>query len=137
MKIDIQLKYLIFSFLNSRKKNLHTACFWYLSSILTSRISMISWKQLMLYNIKNFWFVCLIIWYFIFSFIEILIMRSFQIILYEIIQYFSMRHMSSSHKKLKSVRIQKWCLISCQFSIKLCHNLQISFNSWMHKMNSK
>ena len=75
----MQLRYQIFSSLNSKKKNLHIACFWYLLLVLTNRISMTDWRQLMLCNIRNFWFVCLIIWYFIFSFTEILIMKSFQI----------------------------------------------------------
>ena len=79
MKINVQLRYQIFSFLNSRKKNLYITCFWYLSLILTSRISMTDWKQLMLCNIKSFWFVCLIIWHSIFFLAEILMMKSFQI----------------------------------------------------------
>ena len=79
MKTDMQLKYQIFSSLNSRKKNLHAACFWYLSSVLTSRISMTDWRQLMFCDIKNFWFVCLMIWHSIFSLTEILMTRSFQI----------------------------------------------------------
>ena len=77
--ISMQLRYQIFSSLNSRKKNLHDACFWYLLLMLTNKISMIDWKQLMFCDIRSFWFVCLMIWHFIFSSAEILMMRSFQI----------------------------------------------------------
>jgi hypothetical protein len=42
--INMQLRYQIFSSLNSKKKNLHAACLWYLLLMLTSRISMISWR---------------------------------------------------------------------------------------------
>ena len=45
--------------------------------------------------------------------IQWLYISAFQIILYEIIQYFSMRHMFSSHEKSKSVRMWRWYLISC------------------------
>ena len=75
----MQLKYLIFSFLNSRKRDLHAACYWYLSHALTSRISMISWRSSVFCDIKNHLSACSMNWFSIFYVVEILTASHFQI----------------------------------------------------------
>ena len=77
--ISMQLRYLIFSFLNSKKRNLHAVCHWYLSFMLISRISMINWKQLIFCDIRNHLSACLMNWFSIFYFAEILTVSHFQI----------------------------------------------------------
>ena len=76
--ISMQLRYLIFSSLNSRKRDLHAACYWYLSHVLTSRISMISWRSSVFCSIRSHLFACSVNWLSIFYIIEILTVSYFQ-----------------------------------------------------------
>ena len=75
----MQLRYLIFSSLNSRERNLHAAYHWYLSHVLTSRISMTDWRLLMLCDIRNHLSACSVNWLSIFYVVEILTASHFQI----------------------------------------------------------
>ena len=111
-------------------------CSWSDLNWILERITLNFSKIRLIILLLQKWQVYCFIFMRLFFKIQWFYISTFQIILYEIIQYFSMRYMSFFCEKSKSIRMQR-CLINCQFSIRLCHSLQINFNFWMHKMSSR